>query len=94
MNGRESADVIEQAFASGRVDLMVRGDWEDVQIELGLLDKRITPRRNYFAEMQQQRLVELADKRELEKQRRLNAKEKRRARQQNARKKKKKRKHK
>jgi hypothetical protein len=43
----ESAAVIERAFASGRVDISVRGDWEDVQIELGLLGERRTPRPNY-----------------------------------------------
>lgn len=40
----EVAALIEQAFASGRVDEMVMGDWEDAQVALGLLDKRITPR--------------------------------------------------
>jgi hypothetical protein len=40
----ESAKTIERAFAAGAVDLAVLGDWEDVQIELGLLDERVTPR--------------------------------------------------
>ncbi len=38
----ESAPVMEQAFAADAVDLSVQGDWEEAQIELGLLDKRIT----------------------------------------------------
>ena len=46
----EAAPIIERAFASGRVDLALRGDWEDIQIELGLLDERSTPKRNYVAE--------------------------------------------
>lgn len=46
----EVAPLIERAFASGRVDLTLRGDWEDIQVELGLLDERITPKRNYVAE--------------------------------------------
>jgi len=40
----EAASVMEKAFAADEVDLSVQGDWEEVQIELGLLDKRITPR--------------------------------------------------
>jgi hypothetical protein len=39
----EAAPVMEQAFAAGQVDESVAGDWEDVQIELGLRDKRSTP---------------------------------------------------
>lgn len=39
----EVAPVIEQAFAANKVDLLLQGDWEDVQIELGLLHERITP---------------------------------------------------
>ncbi len=33
---------MEQAFAAGLVDESVAGDWEDVQIELGLKDERET----------------------------------------------------
>jgi hypothetical protein len=39
----ESADVIEQAFAFDRVDMMVLGDWEDVQVKLGLKEGRERP---------------------------------------------------
>jgi len=39
----ESANVIEQVFAARAVELYVRGDWEDIQMDLGLLDERITP---------------------------------------------------
>jgi len=46
----ESAPVMERAFAAGRVELAVAGDWEEVQIELGLKQKRDTPARNYVAE--------------------------------------------
>ena len=38
-----AASLIEEAFAARRVDDMVMGDWEDVQIELGLLAERLTP---------------------------------------------------
>jgi hypothetical protein len=49
LNAVESAAVIEQAFAADTVDLSVQGDWEEVQIRLGLLDKRLTPAPNFFA---------------------------------------------
>ncbi|MCB0190781.1 MAG: DUF1186 domain-containing protein [Anaerolineae bacterium] len=42
LQGVEAAPVIEQAFAANKVDLMMQGDWEDVQIELGLLNERLT----------------------------------------------------
>ena len=40
----EAASVIRRAFAAERVDLSIEGDWEEVQIRLGLLQKRLTPR--------------------------------------------------
>jgi len=39
----ESASVMEQAFKANAVDLSMQGDWEEAQIELGLLEERITP---------------------------------------------------
>jgi hypothetical protein len=39
----EAASIMEAVFQSGRFDLRHQGDWEDVQIELGLLSERITP---------------------------------------------------
>jgi hypothetical protein len=39
----DSAPLMEAAFAGNGVDLDVNGDWEDVQIDLGLLTERITP---------------------------------------------------
>ena len=44
----EAAPLMEQAFAAEAVDLTVMGDWEDVRIELGLLQRRLTPRPNYY----------------------------------------------
>jgi hypothetical protein len=41
----EAAPVLEQAFAAGKVDEMVIGDWEDVQIALGLKAEREHPRK-------------------------------------------------
>ncbi len=46
----ESAPVMERAFSAGCVDNSVSGDWEDVQIELGLAWERTTPAPNYLAE--------------------------------------------
>lgn len=36
----EAAPLMEQAFAAGAVDLLMRGDWEDVQADLGLIERR------------------------------------------------------
>jgi hypothetical protein len=43
----ESAPVMEAAFAADRVDISINGDWEDVQVELGLLPERRTPKPRY-----------------------------------------------
>ncbi len=39
----EAVPLVERAYASGNVDLSVLGDFEDFQIELGLLEERVTP---------------------------------------------------
>jgi hypothetical protein len=39
----DAAPLMEAAFAAGAVDPGVMGDWEDVQVELGLLEERTTP---------------------------------------------------
>jgi hypothetical protein len=44
LKGTEALPVIEEAYESEMVDLLVCGDWEDVQIEFGFLEKRITPK--------------------------------------------------
>lgn len=44
----EAAPLMEQAFAADAVDMTIMGDWEDVQLELGLLQQRLTPRPNYY----------------------------------------------
>jgi hypothetical protein len=43
----EAAPVMEEAFAAGAVDMDFTDDWEDVQVRLGLLPERITPRPAY-----------------------------------------------
>jgi hypothetical protein len=50
LRATEALPVIEQAFAAGAVDEMIRGDWEDVLIEFGLKTARETPRPNFFLE--------------------------------------------
>jgi hypothetical protein len=45
LKAAEALPLIEQAFAADRVDEMVFGDWEDVQIKFGLKAERETPRR-------------------------------------------------
>jgi hypothetical protein len=41
----EMVPLIERAYAADRVDEGLLGDWEDFQVKVGLLEKRITPRR-------------------------------------------------
>ena len=47
LEAREAAELIEQVFAAEQVDISIVGDWEDVQVELGLLQERLTPSPNY-----------------------------------------------
>jgi hypothetical protein len=49
----ETAPLMEEAFGGQQVDLSVDGDWEDIQIRLGLLSERITPRPDYNPEIRQ-----------------------------------------
>jgi hypothetical protein len=41
----EAAPLMEKAFAANCVDIEILGDWQDVQIRLGLLNERKTPAR-------------------------------------------------
>jgi len=43
----EAAPLMEKAFAANRIDLSIPGDWEDVQVQLGLLTERQTPAPHY-----------------------------------------------
>ncbi|HEU0053210.1 MAG TPA: hypothetical protein VFQ39_08525 [Longimicrobium sp.] len=43
LGATDAAPVMEAAYAAGAVDLSIYGDWEDVQVELGLLEERLTP---------------------------------------------------
>lgn len=39
----EAAPLVEQTYKADRVDESIIGDWEDFQVEVGLLEERITP---------------------------------------------------
>jgi hypothetical protein len=41
---RDHLGLIEEAFNSGNVDRSVDGDFEDIQVKLGIIEKRTTPR--------------------------------------------------
>jgi hypothetical protein len=43
----EAAPVMEEVYAAGAVDTWYAGDWEDVQVALGLLPERITAKPVY-----------------------------------------------
>ena len=43
----EAAPLMEEAFLGEQVDISIFGDWEDIQIRLGLLSERKTPRPDY-----------------------------------------------
>jgi hypothetical protein len=45
----EAAPLMAAAFEADAVDLSMSGDWEDVQVQMGLLDERTTPRPRYSA---------------------------------------------
>ncbi len=46
----EAAPLMARAFEARQVDVSVAGDWEDVQVEMGLLAQRETPSRNEWLE--------------------------------------------
>ncbi len=48
LRATEAAATIEEAFAGDAVDVSMVGDWEDAQVELGLLPRRVTPRPRAF----------------------------------------------
>lgn len=48
LNAVESAAVIERAFASERVDLMFDGDWDEVQVSLGLKSRDQVPKKDFM----------------------------------------------
>lgn len=47
----EAAPLIERAYASDDVDITVVGDWEDAQVDLGLLTARKTQRPRLFPDL-------------------------------------------
>jgi hypothetical protein len=47
LSATEASPVMQAAFEAGAVADSITGDWEDAQVELGLLEKRTTPRPRY-----------------------------------------------
>ena len=50
LHSTESDALIKQAYDADKVDLTLLGDYEDYQIDVGLIEKRRTPQRDYMAE--------------------------------------------
>jgi hypothetical protein len=48
LDATEAAPLMAAAFEGDGVDLSVAGDWEDVQVQMGLLAERTTPRADNF----------------------------------------------
>ena len=49
LGAQEALPAIEAAFKKYLIDLSIAGDLEEVQVELGLLEKRLTPKPNFQA---------------------------------------------
>ena len=47
----ESAPLMQEVYEAGAVDESILGDWEEVQVELGLLAERTTPAPRYFEDL-------------------------------------------
>lgn len=47
LRAEEQAPLMERMFADDKVDWSYVGDWEEVQLDLGLLQQRLTPRPNF-----------------------------------------------
>jgi HEAT repeat protein len=62
LNAVEAAPVIERAFAADSIDENITGDLEDVQISLGLREKRDTPPKRYNAFPGAEKMLELIDR--------------------------------
>ena len=61
LKAMEALPDIERAFASGRVDESVNGDWEDAQIELGLKTVREhPPKPNSLTKWREESLAQMA----------------------------------
>jgi hypothetical protein len=43
-----AAPLMEEAFKAEKVDYSYAGDWEEIQLELGLLEERLTPKPHFF----------------------------------------------
>ena len=50
LNATESDSLVKQVFDAGKVDLSLNGDYENFQLDVGLIEERRTPQRNFMAE--------------------------------------------
>jgi hypothetical protein len=75
----ETASSMEEAFNGQQVDISIDGDWEDIQIRLGLLTERKTPRPHYLMESLRERFGDTGDRRTAPKAKKSNPKAKRKA---------------
>lgn len=61
LEAQDATSLMERAFAEGPIDETLLGDWEDVEIRLGLKAKRTKPRKpNQFTELGEQFLKLMA----------------------------------
>ncbi len=52
LEAKDATPLMERVFTEGPIDEILLGDWEDVEIQLGLKDKRTKPRKpNLFSEL-------------------------------------------
>ena len=50
LKATESDSLVKQVFDADKVDLSLNGDYENYQLDVGLIEERRTPERNYMAE--------------------------------------------
>ncbi len=49
--GKEHYDLIKEVYRIGKADISIRGDLEDIEIELGMRTERETPKPDLFADL-------------------------------------------
>jgi hypothetical protein len=80
----EAVSLVERAYRADRVDLSVMGDFEDYQMAVGILEKRLTPppRYDHYDDPQAQWEADKRTRREEERRKRQQAKKAKKKRQQ------------
>jgi hypothetical protein len=62
LNAHEAIDLIRQAFKQNCVDISIHGDLEDIEITLGIRNKRATPKPDYMAKYKLDEVREALEK--------------------------------